>query len=94
MAHSLPVFQKIGVNGDSASTGHSKLINLFVAMGINSHNRKKALLLHYAGDNVFAINGILTTQETKMASMKQNKISSTISNQKQSQSFKYSNFVS
>ena len=59
MAHSLPVFPKFEVNGDSASTGHSKLINLFMATNIDSHKRTKALPLHYAGDEVFEINGTL-----------------------------------
>ena len=65
MAHSLPVFPKFEINGDSTTTGHrwtkyiSKLENLFVAMNIDSRKRKKALLLHYAGDEVFEIYGTL-----------------------------------
>ena len=63
MAHSLPVFPKFEINGDSTTTGQrwtkyiSKLENLFVAMNIDSRKRKKALLLHYAGDEVFEIYG-------------------------------------
>ena len=84
MAHSLPVFPKFEVNGDSASMGHSKLINFFVAMKIDSHKRKKALLLHYAGDEVFEINGMLgnTGDEHGFDEIKQD-----LTNQKQSQSF-------
>ena len=36
-----------------------KLENLFVAMNIESNKRKKALLLHYAGDEVFEIHATL-----------------------------------
>ena len=59
------VFPKIEINGDSATTGHrwtmyiSKFKNLFVAMNINSRKRKKALLLHYAGEEVYEIYGTL-----------------------------------
>ena len=70
MAHSLPVFPKFEVNGDSASRGHNKLTNLFVAMNIDSHKRTKALLLHYAGDEVFEINGTLDNTGDEMARCK------------------------
>lgn len=65
MAHSLPVFEKFQVNGDTTSLGHrwtkyvQKLENLFVAMNVDSNKRKKALLLHYAGDEVFEIHQTL-----------------------------------
>ena len=36
-----------------------KLENLFVAMNIDSNKRKKALLLHFAGDEVFEIHQTL-----------------------------------
>ena len=61
MASSLPVFPKFVVNGDSTSLGHrwekylQKLENLFVGMNIDSKKRRKALLLHYSGDEVFDI---------------------------------------
>lgn len=80
MAHSLPVFEKFQVNGDTTSTGHrwtkymKKLENLFVAMNTDNRKRKKALLLHYAGDEVFEIYGTLPNtgdengyEETKKA---------------------------
>ena len=46
MAHSLPVFPKFEINGDSTTTGHSTSVNwknLFVAMNIDSRKRKKSL---------------------------------------------------
>ncbi|MCG8094404.1 MAG: DDE-type integrase/transposase/recombinase [Candidatus Thiodiazotropha endolucinida] len=49
------------MNGDSSSLGHrwekylNKLENLFVGMNIDSRKRRKALLLHYSGDEVFDI---------------------------------------
>lgn len=62
MASSLPVFPKFEVNGDSQSSiGYrwekyiQKLENLFVGMSIESKKRRKALLIHYAGDDVFDI---------------------------------------
>ena len=61
MATSLPVFPKFETNGDTSSLGHrwgkylQKLENLFVGMNIESRKRRKALLLHYSGDDVFDI---------------------------------------
>ena len=61
MASSLPVFPKFDVNEDSTSLGHrrekylQKLENLYVGMNIDSKKRRKALLLHYSGDEVFDI---------------------------------------
>ena len=61
MATSLPVFPKFETNGDTSSLGHrwekylQKLESLFVGMNIESRKRRKALLLHYSGDDVFDI---------------------------------------
>ncbi|MCG8046729.1 MAG: hypothetical protein N0E48_14005, partial [Candidatus Thiodiazotropha endolucinida] len=61
MATSLPAFPKFETNGDTSSLGHrwekylQKLENLFVGMNIDSKKRRKALLLHYAGDDVFDV---------------------------------------
>ena len=57
----LPNFQKFDVYSDENSVGIrwnkyiSKLENLFTGMAIDAKKRKKALLLHYAGDEVFEI---------------------------------------
>ena len=57
----LPNFQRFEVGSENNSIGLrwdkyiSKLDNLFVGMNIDSKKRKKALLLHYAGDEVFDI---------------------------------------
>ena len=66
MARALPSFEKFQLNGDSATNLGprwihyvKKLENLFVAMNIESKKRKKALLLHYAGDEVFEIHATL-----------------------------------
>lgn len=70
MAHSLPIFEKFHVTGNPTSLGHrwtkyvQKLENLFVAMNVDSNKRKKALLLHYAGDEVFEIHETLPNTGT------------------------------
>ena len=57
----LPPFQKFDVFNEETSLGIrwtkyvSKLENMFTGLAIDSKKRKKALLLHYAGDDVFDI---------------------------------------
>ena len=57
----LPSFQKFDVYSDENSVGIrwnkyiSKLENLFTGMAIDAKTHKKALLLHYAGDEVCEI---------------------------------------
>ena len=57
----LPSFPAFDVEADKANTGpHWKkwvrrLENLLVGMNINNDARKRALLLHYAGERVYAI---------------------------------------
>ena len=79
MTYSLPIFEKFQVNGDSTtSLGPrwakyiKKLENLFVAMNIDINKRKKALLLHFAGDEVFEIHQTLpdTGNENNYAASK------------------------
>ena len=61
MATLLPVFPKFETNGNTFSLGHTwgkylqKLENSFVGMNTESRKRRKALLLHYLGDDVFDI---------------------------------------
>ena len=58
---SLPSFPKFDVFTEESSLGVrwdkyvTKLENLFTGLNITSKKRKKALLLHYAGDDVFNI---------------------------------------
>ena len=62
---SLPTFEKFDIHTDENSVGTrwtkyvTQLENLFVAMDISSKKRKKALLLHYAGTEVFEIHETL-----------------------------------
>ncbi|KAK3105898.1 hypothetical protein FSP39_008092 [Pinctada imbricata] len=62
---SLPTFPKFDIHSDENSVGIrwtkyvNQLENLFVAMDISSKKRKKALLLHYAGEDVFDIHQTL-----------------------------------
>ena len=57
----LPEFPRFNVYGEETSSGTKwnkymcKLENLFTGLSIESKKRKKALLLHYAGDDVFDI---------------------------------------
>ena len=57
----IPTFPKFDVHTDRDTVGSrwtsyvSMLENLFVGMNIDSKKRKKALLLHYAGPDVFTI---------------------------------------
>lgn len=57
----IPVFPKFDVYADRHTVGvrwrtyTSQLENLFVGMNIDSKKRKKALLLHYAGSEVFGV---------------------------------------
>ena len=56
----LPSFPKFDVYSDESAGVRwnkyvSKLENLFVGMNIDKNKRKKALLLHYSGDEVFEI---------------------------------------
>ena len=57
----IPQFPKFEMNMEESSQGLrwtkyvSKLENLFIGMNIDSRKRKKALLLHYAGDEVFDV---------------------------------------
>ena len=57
----LTPFPKFDVYSDESSVGIrwtkyvAKLENLFVGLNIDSKKRKKALLLHYSGDEVFEI---------------------------------------
>ena len=61
MAAGLTPFPKFDVYGEESSVGIrwkkyvAKLENLFVGLNIDSKKRKKALLLHYSGDDVFEI---------------------------------------
>ena len=53
----LPVYERFEVHSDGAvslrwSKWVKRLENLFVALGINYKKRKRALLLHYAGNDV------------------------------------------
>ena len=86
MATSLPVFPKFETNGDTSSLGHrwekyfQNFENLFVGMNIESRKRRKALLLHYSGDDVFDIYQTLSDtgdengyEETKAALTKYSK---------------------
>ena len=65
----LPAFPKFDVYGDENSLGVrwdkyvDKLENLFVGLSINTRKRKKALLLHYAGDEVYDIYDTLNLNE-------------------------------
>ena len=65
MASALPVFPNFTVRDGDTSIGHKwrtyiqKLENLFVGLNIESAKRKKALLLHFAGDDVFNIHQTL-----------------------------------
>ncbi|XP_060604313.1 uncharacterized protein K02A2.6-like [Ruditapes philippinarum] len=65
----LPAFPKFDVFADENSLGVrwekylDKLENLFVGLGINTRKRKKALLLHYAGDDVYDIYDTLNLRE-------------------------------
>ncbi|KAK3083972.1 hypothetical protein FSP39_006106 [Pinctada imbricata] len=62
---SLPTFPKFDIHSNENSVGIrwtkyvNQLENLFVAMDISSKKRKKALLLHYAGEDVFDIHQTL-----------------------------------
>jgi len=57
----LPSFERFSVYSDSHSAGIrwdkyvNRLENLFVGLNIDSKKRRKALLLHYAGDEVYDI---------------------------------------
>jgi len=57
----IPNFERFNVSSDNNSVGLrwdkyvSKLENLFVGMNIDAKKRRKALLLHYAGDEVYDI---------------------------------------
>ena len=60
MAEALPSFAPFSVHADGAVAQRwgkwiSKLENLFVAMNISHKKRQRALLLHYAGDEVYDI---------------------------------------
>lgn len=61
MAAALPHFEHFPVYTDEQSAGLrwrkwvAKLENLLCALDISSDPRKKALLLHYAGDEVYTI---------------------------------------
>lgn len=57
----IPSFSAFDVYGEDSSIWArcskyvAKLENLLVAMNIDSRKRKKALMLHYAGDEIFEI---------------------------------------
>ena len=61
MAAGLTPFPKFDVYSEESSVGIrwkkyvAKLEHLFVGLNIDSKKRKKALLLHYSGDDVFKI---------------------------------------
>ena len=61
MAGSRPPFPTFEVYGEESSLGIrwtkyiSKLENLFVALNVEFRKRKKSLILHYTGDDVFEI---------------------------------------
>ena len=57
----LPSFERFSVSSDSHSVGIrwdkyvNKIENLFVGLNVETKKRRKALLLHYAGDEVYEI---------------------------------------
>ncbi len=65
MANALPTFQQFDIHSDENSVGIrwtkyvQKLENMFVGMSVESKKRRKALLLHYSGDEVFEIHDTL-----------------------------------
>ena len=65
---SLPSFGKFIVHGEETTAGirwHkwiAKLQNLLCALDIKTDARKKALLLHYAGDDIFEIYDSMTDE--------------------------------
>ncbi len=65
MATALPSFPRFDIHADEHSVGTRwtkyvhKLENMFIGMAIDNKKRKKALLLHYAGDEVFEIHDTL-----------------------------------
>ena len=66
MAAALPVFESFSVFSDEQSCGPrwkkwvAKLDNLLLAMDVKDDKRKKALLLHYAGDECLEIYEAMT----------------------------------
>ena len=66
---SLPHFEKFTVHADESSVGIrwrkwvAKFENLLCGLNITSDDRKKALLLHYAGDEVFEIYDAMTDEQ-------------------------------
>lgn len=68
-ASSLPLFPPFNVDDEPNSVGPrwkkwlDRLENLFVAMDIDAHKIKKALLLHYAGERVHEIYSTLPTPD-------------------------------
>jgi hypothetical protein len=57
----LPVYATFDVHGEPTSAGQrwkkyvQRLENLFIALNIHTDSRKRALLLHYAGPEVYDI---------------------------------------
>ena len=74
---SLPNFEKFPVHKDESSTGVRwktwimKLDNLLCALDIKSDARKKALLLHYGGDDIFEIYDSMTDEQKGIGAMTQ-----------------------
>ena len=75
----IPSFPNFNVHGEENSLGPrwtkyiAKLENMLIACNVESRKRKKALLLHYAGDEVFEIYETLglSDDETNYEAVKQ-----------------------
>lgn len=75
MAASLPNFPSFPVHESNAEARWrkwiSRLENLFIGLDIKDKKRQRALLLHYAGENVNEIFDTLTDTEEDFATAKQ-----------------------
>ena len=71
---SLPVFESFPVHSEESTVGtrwkrwHARLENLTAALNITQKARKKALLLHYAGEEVFNIYDSFTDEQKGIGS--------------------------
>ena len=75
MATSLPTFPSFDMHSDGAASQRweqwiGRLENLFVALNITNAERKRALLLHYAGEEVYDVFQTLTNTGNDFATAK------------------------
>lgn len=72
----LPTFERFTVHGEETTAGTrwskwlAKLENILVALDITSDARKKALLIHYGGDDVFEIVHSMTDEKKGVGATK------------------------